>query len=598
MSCTKNICNCGNMGNKLKLIIFTILLSFSTSAQQIEKKELAVISREDWQAAPPVSKMAVHTPQFITIHHTGMPQKPDPATQEKLRALQEFSQNDSQLADGTVKKAWADVPYHFYIATNGEIAEGRKIEFTGDSNTNYNLQGHVLIVVEGDFNQEKVLPEQRKSLENLVSFISSEYEIPRKTISGHKDLAETTCPGTNLYQMLPLLKGEETIRTGAERLFEPEYFDLIKNRKIGLVTNHTGLLPNGNHLVDLLHENPETSISVLFGPEHGIRGEEDTHVTDSKDDKTGVPVISLYGKIRKPTQEMLQEVEVLVFDIQDIGARYYTYIKTMLLVLEAAAENNIPFLVLDRPNAIGATYVDGPVGKPREAVTGIEQLPVTHGMSVGELAWMFNKERQKEGMSAADLEIVPMENYSRELWYDQTGLPWIKPSPNMISLTTAAFYPATCLLEGTNVSEGRGTLQPFEFIAAPWLNPENLIKELESYELEGIAYKTNKFTPEQMVDGIKIYPPKFLGEEIPAVELILTDREKFKSVEAGIYMLHALKKLYPEQLEWREERLDGLLKNPQIRKDLNAGKSPEEIIQSWQEDLEFFKEKRARYLIY
>lgn len=168
----------------------------------------------------------------------------------------------------------------------------------------------------------------------------------------------------------------------------------------------------------------------------------------------------------------------------------------------------------------------------------------------------------------------------------------------MLSLTNAAFYPATCLLEGTNVSEGRGTLQPFEFIAAPWINPEELVKELQSYKLEGIGFKSAQITPDQMVDGIEIYPPKFMGKKIPAVELFLTNREKFKSVEAGIYLLHALKKLYPAHLEWREERLDGLLKNPQIRKDLNAGKLPEEIIQTWQKHLEFFKEKRSRYLLY
>ena len=580
------------------VFIFAFFCDFSSSAQIIEESELAVITREDWKANAPVLEMIPHRPQFITIHHTGMPQKPKLSIQKKLQALQNFSQKDSPMADGSIKKAWPDVPYHFYIATSGEIAEGRDINFQGDSNTDYDLNGHILIVVEGDFNKEKVLPLQWESLRKLVSYISSQYKISRKTITGHKDQAETTCPGSNLYAKLPLLKTENPVKIGAERLFEEGYFDLIKNKKIGLVTNHTGLLPNGEHIVDLLHENPETKLTMLFGPEHGIRGEEDTHVTDSKDEKTGLPVISLYGKTRKPTGEMLEEVEVLIFDIQDIGARYYTYIKTMLLVQEAAAENGISFIVLDRPNAIGGIYVDGPVGKPGGPVTDIDMLPITHGMTVGELAIMFNKEREKSGLTTADLQVIPMENYERELWYDQTGLPWIKPSPNMLNLTTAAFYPATCLLEGTNVSEGRGTLQPFELIAAPWINPEELITQLKSYNLEDISYKNTKITPQQMVDGIEIYPPKFMGEEIPAVEMSLTNRDNFKSVEAGIYILHALKQLYPEKLEWRLPRLDDLLKTDNVRIALDAGKTPKEIIQTWQEELQAFKEIRSKYLLY
>ncbi|WP_372920114.1 exo-beta-N-acetylmuramidase NamZ domain-containing protein [Salegentibacter sp.] len=578
--------------------ILALFCVFPSSAQNIEESELAVITREDWKANAPVMEMIPHKPQFITIHHTGMPQKPELTIEKKLQALQQFSQKDSPLADGSIKKAWPDVPYHFYIATNGDIAEGRDINFQGDSNTDYDLDGHVLIVVEGDFNKEEVLPQQWESLKKLVSFISSEYDISRETISGHKDEAETTCPGSDLYAKLPLLKTENPVKIGAEKLFEAKYFDLIKNKKIGLVTNHTGLLPNGEHIVDLLHENPETELTMLFGPEHGIRGEEDTHVTDSKDEKTGLPVISLYGKTRKPTAEMLEDVEVLIFDIQDIGARFYTYIKTMLLVQEAAAEHDIPFIVLDRPNAIGGIYVDGPVGKPGELVTDIDMLPITHGMTVGELATMFNQEREKSGMAAADLQVIPMENYKREFWYDQTGLPWIKPSPNMLNLTTAAFYPATCLLEGTNVSEGRGTLQPFELIAAPWINPEELITQLQSYDLKGISYKTTKFTPQQMVDGIEIYPPKFMGEEIPAVEMNLTDRDSFKSVEAGIYILHALKQLYPEELEWRLPRLDDLLKTDKVRKALDAGETPEDIIEQWQNDLQAFQKIRAKYLLY
>lgn len=587
------------MINIFKFIFLTAIFStLSVSAQNMSESELAITKREDWNAKNPVMEMKPHKPQFITIHHTGMPQKPEFSTKEKLLVLQNFSQNDSPMADGSIKKVWPDVPYHFYVATNGEIAEGRDINFQGDSNTDYDLKGHVLIVVEGNFNKEKVLPRQWESLKKLVSYISSKYDISRETISGHKDQAETTCPGQDLYRKLFLLKNENRVKIGAENLFEEPYFQLIKDKKIGLITNHTGVLPEGEHLVDLLHENPKVKLTTLFGPEHGIRGEEDTHVSDSKDIKTGLPIISLYGKNRKPSPKMLQNTEVLIFDIQDIGVRFYTYISTMLLAMEAAAENNIPFIVLDRPNPISGNYIDGPIGKPNHPVTQIDNLPITHGMTVGELATMFNEERKNKNLPYASLTVVPLKNYSHKQWYDETGLPWIKPSPNMLNLTTATLYPTTCLLEGTNVSEGRGTLQPFEYISAPWINPEELIAQLKTYNLEGIDFESSQFTPNKMVDGIEIYSPKFMDEEIPAVELILTDRDKFKSVEAGIYILHALQKLYPKEMEWREERLDGLLKNPEIRKALEAGENPKRIIEEWKKDLEFFNIRRTEYLMY
>ncbi len=188
------------------ILLFVFFSSFSLFAQQNSKNELAIIQRKDWNAQKPVMEMKLHKPEFITIHHTGMPQKPELSIEKKLQALQNFSQKDSPMADGSIKKAWADVPYHFYIATNGKIAEGRNINFQGDSNTNYNLEGHVLIVVEGDFNNEKVLPQQWESLKKLISYISREYDISRNAISGHKDQAETSCPGNNLYQKLPQLR--------------------------------------------------------------------------------------------------------------------------------------------------------------------------------------------------------------------------------------------------------------------------------------------------------------------------------------------------------------------------------------------------------
>lgn len=385
---------------------------------------------------------------------------------------------------------------------------------------------------------------------------------------------------------------------GAERLFEDEFLPLIQGKRIGLVTNHTGLLPDGRHIVDLLHEHPEVNLTVLFGPEHGIRGDADSHVADGTDPATGLPIISLYGKTRKPTAEMLQDVDVLIFDIQDIGARFYTYIATMNRVLDAAANNDVPYIILDRPNAIGGEYVDGPIGDAHSPVTKISNLPVTHGMTVGELARMFNKERKKAKLPQASLTVVPMKNYSRQQWYDDTGLPWIKPSPNMLTLTTATVYPASCLLEGTNISEARGTLHPFEHIGAPWIDGEQLAEQLNSYQLPGVKFEPASYVPDSIVDGIQIYPPKFLGEKCMSARMVVTDRNAFKSVKAGVYILHALQMLYPDKLEWREKRIDGLLKTPAVREQLQAMKHPQEIIAQWNKALAFFKEVKKEYLLY
>ncbi|WP_215223231.1 exo-beta-N-acetylmuramidase NamZ family protein [Echinicola shivajiensis] len=397
------------------------------------------------------------------------------------------------------------------------------------------------------------------------------------------------------------LKEETLTRVviGAERLFEPDYFSMIEGKKVALVTNHTGLLPDGRHLVDVLYENKKVDLTLLFGPEHGIRGEEDNHVSDGADSGTGLPVISLYGKVRKPSAEMLEGIEVIIFDIQDIGARFYTYIATMNHVLEAAAENDIPYLVLDRPNAIGGVYVDGPVGElQKEPVVGVDQLPVVHGMTVGELVNMFNEERSKKGLKKADLTVVKMEHYDRNKWYDEAGLPWIKPSPNMLTLTTAALYPMTCLLEGTNMSEARGTLHPFEHIGATWVDGKALADKLNGYQLEGVEFIPSQFTPEEVVDGIKIYPPKFLGEQCESAFIKVTNRDDFASAQAGVYMMKALYELYPEKLEWKAARMDRLMKTPSVREGILNGENPASIIQQWSEGLAYFKKVRSCYLLY
>lgn len=580
------------------------IVSFYASAQ-IEVDGLDMVTREEWNAKPPQSSVKRHIPKYITIHHTGTKQNLEKTAAEKLQALQKFSYTEGILWDGvTPKKPWPDVPYHFYIAADGTVAEGRELQYEGDSNTDYDLTGHALVVVEGNFQKEEVSDLQYENLEKVVMALVQKYKIPAEDISGHKDQAGTTCPGEDLYQLIPWLRkkvsglSNSRVKVGAEQLLSKGFEHLIKGKRVGLVTNHTGLLPNGEHLIDLINDHPESELTLLFGPEHGLRGEEDTHVADGTDPKTKLPIISLYGKTRKPTPEMLDKVDVLIFDIQDIGARYYTYIKTMLQVQEAAAENGKPFIVLDRPNAISAEYVDGPVGRALDPETGVGVIPVTHGMTIGELAKMYNGEREEKGLKKADLTVIPLQNYNRQQWYDETGLPWVKPSPNMLTLQTATVYPATTLLEGTNYSEARGTLYPFEHFGAPWVNGKKLAEHLNNYGLEGVEFRPTTFVPDSIVDGIKIYPPKFLGEKVNGVEMIITNRDNFKSAEAGIYILHALKTLYPEKFEWRKQRIDGLLGTSDVREQLDAGTHPKEIIEKWQSDLDSFRKKREKYLLY
>ena len=582
-----------------------IFLMAMPGMAQVEIAGLDLMTREEWEAKPPKTGVTRHIPRYITIHHTGTFQKPGKSAAEKLRALQKFSYTEGMLGDGvTPKKPWPDVPYHFYIASDGTVAEGRALQYEGDSNTDYDLNGHALVVVEGNFQQEKISDLQYENLEKVVLALAEKYRISAENLSGHRDQAQTSCPGADLYQLLPKLRrkiddlNKTRVKVGAEQLLSKAFEHLIKEKRVGLVTNHTGLLPDGQHLIDLIDKHPQSELSLLFGPEHGLRGKADSHVTDATDSETGVPIISLYGSLRKPTPEMLRKVDVIIFDIQDVGARYYTYIKTMLLVQEAAAEAEIPFVVLDRPNPITGNRISGPVGKALEPKKGIGVIPITHGMTVGELALMYNGEREEKGLKKADLTVIPLQNYSRRQWYDETGLPWIKPSPNMLTIHTAIVYPATAMLEGTNYSEGRGTLLPFEQFGAPWVDGQQLADHLNAYQLQGVEFSPISFKPDSIVDGIEIYPPKFLGDVVHGVKIHITDREEFKSAEAGIYILHALMTLYPSKLEWRKSRIDGLLGTSLVREQLQAGKHPKEIIQEWKDDLASFREKREKFLLY
>jgi len=402
----------------------------------------------------------------------------------------------------------------------------------------------------------------------------------------------------NLIAITLAFSQQSRVKVGAEILIE-KHLDLIKGKKIGIVTNHTGILPDGRHIVDVLNEIEDVKVVALFGPEHGIRGEvpDGKSISHGVDTKTGIPVFSLYGEVKKPTTEMLKDIDVLIFDIQDVGARFYTYISTMSYCMEACAEMGKKFIVLDRPNPVRGVYVDGPILEPRfKSFVGLHPIPVAHGMTVGELAKMFNEEAWLENGMKADLTVIKMENYSRKLWFDQTGLPWIKPSPNMMTLKTAIVYTATCFIEGTNVSEGRGTQHPFEWIGAPWIDGSKLANELNSYNLPGVRFEPISFIPTD-IEKVTV-DPKYEGERCSGIYLNVYDREKFEPVKVGVYILYALKKLYPDKFKWRTAGQDRLWGTDKIRLMIDEGKKPEEIIKTWESELKKFLGIRQKYLLY
>ena len=373
------------------------------------------------------------------------------------------------------------------------------------------------------------------------------------------------------------------VKTGIDVL-EDEGFARLKGRKVGLITNHTGQDSLGRATIDLLHKAPGVELVALFSPEHGIRGAVDATVADSKDDKTGLPIYSLYGQRRRPTAETLKGIDTLVFDIQDVGCRFYTYTSTMGLAMEAAAEHKARMLVLDRPNPIGGLAVEGPVlDEKRESFVGYHRMPIRYGLTIGELALLFNKERK----IGADLEVVKLKGWKRGDFYDATGLTWIHPSPNLRSLTAALTYPGIGILETTNLSVGRGTERPFEWIGAPWLDGRVLAAALRDQKLPGVRFVPLTMTPTASV---------FKGERCGGVQIIVDDWAKFRSLQTGIAVAWTLRHIYPEA--WKLKNYDRLLSHRLTFDALQAGASWQDMEKAWQPELDAFMEVRRPYLLY
>lgn len=390
----------------------------------------------------------------------------------------------------------------------------------------------------------------------------------------------------------PVAVGRDTapvtpVRPGVEVLLADPPATLV-GKRIGLITNHTGIDRSGTSTIDRLAEAPGWELVALFSPEHGIRGSAapGEEVASGTDPGTGLPIHSLYGETRKPTPEMLAGVDALVFDIQDVGARPYTYVSTMALGMQAAAERGIPFVVLDRPNPIGGVVVEGGVLDTAFATfVGMYPIPERHGMTVGELARMFNTEF---GIGA-ELTVIPARGWQREMWFDEAGLPWLAPSPNLPTLASAIHYPGTVFLEGTNLSEGRGTDHPFEQTGAPWLRAEEVAREMNAMRLPGVRFEAVRFP-------VRPDAAKFGGQTLPGVRLILLDRDAYRPVSTALLLIDAIRRLHPADFQW-SGTMDRLAGTDRVRQAIESGLL-RELLREWEADAERFRETREAYLLY
>ncbi len=377
------------------------------------------------------------------------------------------------------------------------------------------------------------------------------------------------------------------VTLGNDRLLH-EKLDLVKGKRVGLIVNHTARLSNGQFLVDALLEKG-VKVTALFGPEHGVRGEAAAgeKIPDSTDEKTGIPVYSLYGKIRKPTPEMLENVDVLVYDIQDVGARFYTYISTMGLCMEAAAGKGIPFIVLDRPNPLGGLTVDGPMlEESQKSFVGMYPIPVVYGLTCGELAMMINAKQWLANGSRCDLTVVEMKGWERRMLWSATGLEWIPPSPNIRTAQAALVYPATCFIEGTNVSEGRGTAMPFQFIGAPFVDGKLLVRLLQK-QSHRIGLTDTSFSPVsskhsgEMCNGIYITP----GEEAVPFSF-------------AVELLRALNEASSGKLEIRDASLLRLVGSSEAVAHIRSTNEGSPYVQRLGTDIARFKQESSKYHLY
>ena len=388
------------------------------------------------------------------------------------------------------------------------------------------------------------------------------------------------------------------VKTGLDVVVASD-FDFFEGKQVGIVCNHTACDRRGRHIVDLFTASRRCSVVAIFGPEHGFRGDHaDGHsIHDTLDARSGARIYSLYGQRTKPEPHMLKDVDILVYDIQDVGARFYTYISTMANAMEAAFERGIPFVVLDRPNPIRGDRIDGPVLDPKyRSFVGMYPIPIRYGLTAGELAMMIYGEGWVRSDVNANLFVVEMEGWQRSMWYDDTGLPWIAPSPNMTDLQTAMVYPGFCLLEATNLSEGRGTETPFLLFGAPWIEGRKLMRDCEQETWEGVEFRAVKFIPRTIAG--RANNPKYKNQQCEGLSVQISDREHFQPLPTMLRLLGIISTSYPDHFEVRESRMNRLYGRSDLVAALN-GKAPVNTLwQKYRSAIENYAGLREQYLIY
>lgn len=387
--------------------------------------------------------------------------------------------------------------------------------------------------------------------------------------------------------------GRTDVTPGLEVLLR-DSAHLVSGKRVGFITNQTAVTSSGESGIDLLHASPDVELVALYGPEHGLRGgvEGGVKIEGGRDAATGVQVHSLYGRTQRPTPAMLEGVDVLLFDMQDIGARPYTFVWTMAMAMEAAADAGIPFVVLDRPNPITAA-AEGPLMEMEmrnvgQAITGYFPVPLRHGMTVGEIASYVNEEYDV----GADLTVVPAAGWRGAAWFDETGLPWIDPSPNIRSLEAALSYSGLVLSEATNLTVGRGTNRPFSYLGAPWLDTDRVLQAVARHDLPGVSLDTTTFVP-----GGEGWIP-FAGDTVRAIEIEITDRDAYRPVWTTLVLLSEIRDAHPDEFRITNDGFTQMMGSRWARSAFDAGESPESIWERWESELRSWLEVRDRYRIY
>lgn len=386
--------------------------------------------------------------------------------------------------------------------------------------------------------------------------------------------------------LLKKAQGKETVLSGLDILVR-EDFAPLKGKRVGLVSNHSALDCHGRHILNVMLKSKNVKLQAIFAPEHGFTGIADENVQNAKDEKTGIMIYSLYDKTNRPTPEELKDIDALIFDIQDIGARFYTYISTMAMCMEEAAKNNIEFIVLDRPNPITGLRVDGPI-QDRELnrkFTSYFPIPIIHGMTIGELAQMFN---DYYGIQCK-LTVIRMEGWKRAMFFDETGLSWSNPSPNIRNVTEEILYPAIALTESSesNVSVGRGTQTPFEVVGAPWIDADKLVAEMNSRNLPGVKFTPHHFTPDAS---------KFKGELCHGFKITITDRHAFDTIGTGLHLLSALCKINPTT--YKIDPNHGLVGSKDVIERIKKGEPVDKVRESYKKELYEFIKIRNQFIFY